>query len=293
MNNQLIRISLKLSDIIPPGLLSKLSPLRKNLAKSSMRIDFRVYTGLICFVTLITFGAAFGTFLLLLPRFHVSIPLTITFSLLIGILSGAFAASICYSYPTLVASSRRKNIDVSLSLTANYMAVLASAGMSPENIVTALAPVGEDLSISKEAGGIIRDIKIMGIDLYEALKHASESSPSPKFGTMLDGIITTSKMGGDLSGYLRDQADKFKRERMQNLRRFIDNLSVVAEAYVTFLVAAPLMLIVMLSVMSFMGGAVSFGNLDPMALLNILSLIVLPLGIAMMILAVDYLNPKR
>jgi archaellum biogenesis protein FlaJ (TadC family) len=100
-------------------------------------------------------------------------------------------------------------------------------------------------------------------------------------------------MGGNLSGYLREQADKLKRERMQNLRRFVDNLSVVAEAYVTFLVALPLMLIVMLSILSFIGGEISVLSLNPMTVLNILSIVLLPTGISMMILAIDYLSPKR
>ena len=100
-------------------------------------------------------------------------------------------------------------------------------------------------------------------------------------------------MGGDLAGYLRDQADKFKRERMMNLRQFLDNLSVIAEAYVTFMVAAPLMLIVMLSVLSFLQGEVTIINLDPKIILNVLAFIIIPTGVTLMILAVDYVNPKR
>ncbi|MDQ1281116.1 MAG: archaeal flagellar protein FlaJ [Thermoproteota archaeon] len=294
VNSQLISISLKFSNAIPPSVFSRFNRLRKNLLKSSLNIDFKVYTGLTLLTSSISFTAAFVFSLLLLPKLLLlSTFMMFVLSAVIAILAAITSAGFCYSYPLMIKSSRSKNIDVNLSLMANFMSVLASAGMPPESIFMILLLVGKDFNVDKEVGRIIRDIKIMGLDLHEALKNASESSPSSRLAIMLDGIITTIRVGGDLSGYLHDQAEKFKRERMQNLRRFVDNLSVVAEAYVAFLVAAPLMLIVMLSIMSFLGGTISIGALDPLTILNILTFVIMPMGMALMILAVDTLSPKR
>jgi flagellar protein FlaJ len=293
VNSNLIHFFLRISGRVPARIISKFNRLRKNLAKASIRIEFNVYFGLMVFTALVSLAAAFATSLSFLLFFKYSALFAIVIAASIGLLAGAAAMGICYSYPLLEISSRKKNIDVNLSLTANYMAVLASSGMPPESIFESLDAVGENLSVDREVGGIMRDLKLMGFDLHTALGNASESSPSSKFSTILDGVITTSQMGGNLSGYLREQADKLKRERMQNLRRFVDNLSVVAEAYVTFLVALPLMLIVMLSILSFIGGEISVLSLNPMTVLNILSIVLLPTGISMMILAIDYLSPKR
>jgi len=77
------------------------------------------------------------------------------------------------------------------------------------------------------------------------------------------------------------------------VKHFIDNLGMIAEAYITFMVAGPLMLIIMLSVMSFIGGGIAIVGLDPMVLLNLLTFVFLPAGVGMMIMIVDGMNPQR
>jgi hypothetical protein len=81
--------------------------------------------------------------------------------------------------------------------------------------------------------------------------------------------------------------------RLVKMKSFLDNLSVISEVYITFMVAAPLMMIVMLSVMSFLGGGVTFGNLDPRVLLDLLTFVITPVGVLIMILAVDSITPQR
>ena len=140
---------------------------------------------------------------------------------------------------------------------------------------------------------IVRDISLRGKDLNSALKGASMRSPSRRFAALIDGFVTTSTMGGDLAAYLRLESDKFKRDRMLRMKRFLDSLGVIAEAYIAFMVAAPLMLIVMLSVMSFIGGDIGIGNLDPAVLLNILTFVFMPGGVAIMLFLVDAITPLR
>ncbi|UCH03167.1 MAG: type II secretion system F family protein [Candidatus Bathyarchaeota archaeon] len=293
MNNRLPRLFLTLSGIVHPKILAKFGTLKKNLAKAGIKTYFKIYMKMTAFTLLLMAAITFTISFPLLLHSNITIIHALAFSILTSLSAGSISIGIWYLYPILVASSRKRNIEVNLPLIANFMAVLASAGMPPEGIFTALAEVGEEFSISKEVAGIIRDIKLMGLDLHTALKKASERSPSNKFAAMIDGVVTTIHMGGDLASYLREQANKYKRERMLSLRQFLDNLSVIAEAYVTFLVAAPLMLIVMLSVLSFIGTEVTLINLDPRILLNILATIILPIGISMLILAVEFLSPKR
>jgi len=100
-------------------------------------------------------------------------------------------------------------------------------------------------------------------------------------------------MGGDLADYLNQQAKNFKDARMGKIKRFIENLGVIAEAYVAFMVAAPLMLIIMLSVMSFIGGGVTIGSLSPADLLNLLTFVLIPTGVGFLIFLVDSITPLR
>ena len=109
-------------------------------------------------------------------------------------------------------SSKARKIDANLPLTANFMAVLASAGMPPERIFRSLANVGDEFGVGEEVRRIIGDIELLGLDLNSALKNGSLRSASQKFGAMLDGVVTTSHMGGDLSAYLREEAEKLKKQ---------------------------------------------------------------------------------
>jgi flagellar protein FlaJ len=258
-----------------------------------MGIAFRVYVGLMMFTSLVAgitvFAASYPLFLY--ANFQILHP--IVFPVLLGMMVAAFSMGIFSLYPGFVGYSRAGKIEANLPTIANFMAVLASSGMPAESVFRSLGRVGEEFGVSKEVGGIIRDIQLMGMDLHVALKKAAEKSPSKGFAKLLDGIVTTSHMGGDLALYLREESEKYKRERMLNVKHFIDNLGMVAETYITFMVAGPLMLIIMLSVMSFIGGGITIGSIDPMDLLNLLTFVFLPAGVGIMILIVDGMNPQR
>jgi flagellar protein FlaJ len=245
------------------------------------------------FASIVAGVAAFAVSLSLFMFLGVEVLYPLVLPAVIGILVGVGSIGICYAYPKYVIFSRGNKIDANLPMIANFMSVLASSGMPAEKIFRSLGRVGEEFGVSKEVGGIIRDIELMGSDLHTALRKASERSPSRGLATMLDGVITTSHMGGDLTVYLRDESDKYKRERVLKMKHFIDSLGIIAETYITFIVAAPLMLIVMLSVISFIGGGITIGNLDVNVLLNLLTFVLLPAGVGIMILTVDSMSPQR
>lgn len=230
---------------------------------------------------------------LLLLYFEVEIFHTLFLPIIIGILSGTISIGLPLTYPILVATLKRGKIDSNLPAIANFMSVLAASGMPPGSIIRSLARVGDEFHVGEEASLIIRDIELMGLDIRTALKNASNRSLSKRFASLLDGVIATSYVGGDLSSYLRDQSDKYKNMKMLAMKDFLDDLGIIAEIYATFLVAAPIMLIVMLSVMSFIGGDILIGYLEPKALLNLLTFVIMPVGITIMILAVEVIAPPK
>jgi flagellar protein FlaJ len=252
-----------------------------------------VYVGLMMFTSLVAGVTTFGLFYVLfqLADFQVLHPLVLP--ALVGIMVAGLSMSVFYYYPNFAVYSRANKIEANLPMIANFMSVLASSGLPAENIFRSLGRVGEEFGVSKEVGNIIRDIELMGLDLQVALKKAAENSPSKGFAKMLDGVVTTVHMGGDLALYLREEAEKYKRERMLNMKRFLDNLGIMAEIYITFMVAGPLMLVVMLSVMSFIGAGVTIANMDTTMLLNLMTFLFLPAGVSMMILMVDSMTPQR
>jgi flagellar protein FlaJ len=278
--------------MVPPKTLSKFSDLQKNLAKASMRISFNAYFGL---MVLSTLAAGVATFPLSFVILSFSFPMlqSLFFSILISVMVAAVAMATCYVYPSLEISARNRKIEANLPLIANFMSVLASAGISPERIIRSLANVGDEFSVGQEMRRIIGDTELLNLDLNEALKKASLKSPSKKFASLLDGLVTTSHMGGDLASYLREEADKYKKARVLTMKNFLETLGQIAEGYVSFMIALPLALIVMLSVMSFIGGGALIMGLDPQVILSLLTFVITPAGVCIMLLLVDSATPPR
>jgi flagellar protein FlaJ len=284
---------LKLSRLVPLRLSSRLGALRRNLARASIKISFEVYLGLAVFTSLAAGGAALGISLLILST---SFPIieSAVFGVLIGALVALVSVGIFYLYPLLAISSRKRKIDANLPLIANFMAVLASAGMPPERIFRSLGNVGDEFGVGEEIRRAIGDIELMGLDLNGALRNASLRSASSRFGAMLDGVVTTSHMGGDLASFLREESDKFKKTRISALKSFVESLAGMAEVYVSVMIALPLALVVMLSIMSFLGGGASMiGDIDPQVLLLLMTFVITPASVAVMLLIVDSITPPR
>jgi flagellar protein FlaJ len=197
-------------------------------------------------------------------------------------------------YPYLSISNKTRKIDANLPLIANFMAVLASAGIPPERIFRSLAKVGDEFGVGQEVRRIIGDIELLGFDLNTALQRGALRSASRKFGSMLDGVVTTSHMGGDLAAYLREESDKHKKARVASMKSFVEGLGGIAEVYVSVLIALPLALVVMLSIMSFLGGGASMlGGIPPQSLLLLVTFVITPVGVAVLLVIVDSMTPPR
>jgi archaeal flagellar protein FlaJ len=157
--------------------------------------------------------------------------------------------------PDMRALNRARDIQAKLPYALNYVSTMASAGATPESLFAGLAEQPLYGEVAREAAWITRDIRLLGTDIVTALQRAIDRSPSPKFQDVLQGTVTTLTSGGDLKAYFNGKADQFIQENRQDQRKFLDGLGVLAESFVTVVVAAPLFLIVILSVMTSFGGS--------------------------------------
>ena len=173
--------------------------------------------------------------------------------------------------PELEARARRRDIESHLPYGLNFMAALASAGVVPVEVIGALGQQKVYGELAQEANTIFRDTKLFSKDLVTALQAAARRSPSQQFEEFLQGAVSTITSGGDLKTYLLAKADQFAQENRREQKAFLESLGVMAESYVVVAAAAPLFLLVILSVMML----VSEG-LDPTFMLNLLILVALP-----------------
>ena len=78
------------------------------------------------------------------------------------------------------------------------------------------------------------------------------------------------------------------------MKSYLESLGGIAEVYVSLMIALPLALVVMLSIMSFLGGGASMlGGIDPQTLLMIVAFIVTPAGVCVLLIIVDSMIPPR
>lgn len=165
------------------------------------------------------------------------------------------AYGLTLSTPSTRLKARAKDIEKNLPYAVNYMAAMSSANVSPTVIFRGLSRQEIYGEVRNEASLIARDVDMFGKDLLKALHRAMVRCPSSKFQEFLQGIITTSTSGGSLKVYFMTKGDQFMKENRVEQLSTMETLGVMAESFVTVVVAAPLFLLIMMSVMAMMGGA--------------------------------------
>ena len=266
--------------------------LDSNLQKSGLKINFKAYVSLTVFVTVL---ASFIT-LIIIPcmlAFVLNIPSfsAVLFGVAGSLFAGAFSIIGFYVYPIYRADKFRRELEDELSFTTGYMAILASANVSPEKIFYSLSNLSVPLTVSSEARNVVRDVNLFGLDIISALEKTSKRTPSVQFREMLEGFISTIHSGGDMSAYLREKSRRYMKLKRISLKKFSDTLSILSEFYVALLVTGPLLFVIMLTVMAMLGGS-SLGMLGPDILLSMITYLGIPLGSVVFLIILDATSPR-
>lgn len=206
-------------------------------------------------------AAAFALLLpaLLLLALHVA-PLYV---IAIPLLASAWVGvSVFVLSPALLdnqGKEKAKEIDESLPPGLNYMLALANAGLPPVELWGSLARAKVFGALSFEAERIHRDLAIFSHDILFALRNAQDRTASAAFQEFLQGAISAFQSGVDLESYLKTKGAQYQHEAIEEQKKVLDTMGVMAEAFLVVVVAAPLFIIILLTVMSInQGGKVIF-----------------------------------
>jgi flagellar protein FlaJ len=180
--------------------------------------------------------------------------LVIVTTILISSLLGGGCFCLFYTYPFYTANKRKRDIAVNLPFAINHMAAIASSGVPPLILFRLLMGFEEYGEISKEARRIIERVDVFGQDITSAIRNVAMRTPSKEFEELLYGIVSIITTGGDLKRYFKVMADKALFEYELSRRRYTEILSTYADFYTALLIAAPLFLIAILSIMNLVGG---------------------------------------
>ncbi len=226
---------------------------------------YKEYYSMVVMNIIIGFISSFISTLIL----YLLIPQNIT-SLLILIISSIVPIGIGLFYlgmPTSKAKSRGKNIDRYLPYATNFINTMSVAGISPAEIFEALSTIKLYGEVQKEAKKITTELNMMGIDTITALKNAIVISPSTKFKEFIQGMLGVIQSGSELGPYFDRCVEKYMSDDIIERKRNLEALAIMAESFVVTVIAFPLFLVIIISIMGMTSGGISFDFLFIMAFL--------------------------
>jgi len=243
---------------------------KRMLEKADIAMVYKEYYSMVLMNIIIGFIFTFISILIL----YILAPHPITALLLLVVSSLATIGIGLYyvSLPRAKAKARGKKIDKYLPYAANFINTMSVAGISPAEIFEALSNVELYGEIQKEAQKIAIEINMMGIDTITALKNAINISPSDKFKEFIQGILAVIQSGSELGPYFDRCVERYMTNDLVERKKDLESLAIMAESFVVTVIAFPLFLVIIISVMGLTSGGIDF------VFLYIIAGVILPLA---------------
>lgn len=253
--------------------------------KSGLELYFPAYISVMLFSSFLTFITTM-IISFYLHYFVLSYTLLTSgiLSFILSIATSGLVLGLFYAYPIYAGHSVARKIERGLPETLNFMASIASAGLTAEEILERAAEFESDPSIKKILTLIVREIQLMGKDVVTAIKEAIDRCPSLTMSALLEGLLNVILTSGDLASFLHAETMRFLQLKRERLKKVVGSIALAAEGYIALVVVFPTILIIMLSIMGVIGGSI-FG-VPPAVLTPLFIFILTPMlaiGILIMI----------
>ena len=160
--------------------------------------------------------------------------------------------------PGGTARSRGKKIDQKISASMSFVSAMASADVNIDAIFKELGRQKIYGEVADEAAWITRDTELLGVDILTAIRNGATRTPSKRFQDFLQGVVTTATSGGQLKPYFLAKAEQYERENKLELLQRVETMGLLAETFVTVVVAFPLFLVIIIAIFAIIGGGGSF-----------------------------------
>lgn len=288
----LSRMAYKLFGPMVDPVFGRSASMRLSIRKANIRITVGEYFSYAALVTMIItpmMVVSVAMFMGMLGKEGMAITLAVVITFF---LTPLFMFVFFYIYPSYLADSRKRAIDSKLPFAVPYMAAMAGAGVPPDAVFDSLARSDLYGEIAEEAKNITRDCKFFGRDIVTVLHDHTKLTPSRRFSELLMGITTTVRSGGDLKTYLHNEAENMMVEYRQMMKDFAENLGLFAESYITIPVFGTIFLVIVMSVMTMMGG----GSIGPLEMSDMMILVVyagIPGLSVLFLLLIDSIIPEE
>ena len=234
--------------------------LDEQLLKAHMRIRgdeylARVYaTTLVATIVLVVVGVLLAVVL----SFSGALVLGILAAVALPVLGAVGTFFILKGSPGGTARARGKKIDQKISASMSFVSAMASADVNIDAIFKELGRQKIYGEVADEAAWITRDTELLGVDILTAIRTGATRTPSKRFQDFLQGVVTTATSGGQLKPYFLAKAEQYERENKLDRQKRVETMGLMAETFVTVVVAFPLFLVIILAIFAIIGGGGQF-----------------------------------
>lgn len=188
-----------------------------------------------------------------------------------------------YFYPASEASSAQKKISQELPFATIHMAAIAGSDIAPLKIFKIISGSKEYQTIGVEIRKIIAQVDLYGYDLVTSLNNVAKRTPNKNLGELFSGLATNISTGGSLKNYLEKKAENFLLDYKLERQKYADLAGTFMDVYISILIAAPLVLMMMFIVMNVSGlglaglsiKALLFLSVVGIAIINVVFMIIL------------------
>lgn len=216
------------------------------------------------FCLAVAFGISAGKSLLISAR-------NLSIALLVPI---GFFVFLIY-YPKFQVNNNSKKLENELPFAFSHMSAVASSKIEPAQIFIIMASSKDYPLFSRQMKKVSNQINIYGYDLSTALRNVAQQSSNKKFSEFLNGFISIVNSGGDLLLYIKEKSKDALLDYKLSRERYSATISVYSEIYSALLIVAPLILMLVLSLISGLGATLGNISVSFLANIGVISIIVL------------------
>ncbi len=192
----------------------------------------------------------------------------------VPILLPSFVFAGFYLYPSSEASTVVKKITQELPFATIYMAAVAGSNIEPTKILKIIAESREYKNIGIEMKKVLVQVEIYGFDLVTSLKNVASRTPNKQLSEVFSGIASNISTGGDLKTFLEKKAENFLLDYKLERQKFSELAGTFMDIYISILIAAPLVLMMMFIIMNVAGLGLGGLSINLLLILSILAIIV-------------------
>ena len=256
-----------------------------DIQKANMKYILEEYISLAIFITTITFFAE-TIILSFIFGFIMNPVIAVILSVLMSVaLSGALFF-LFYTFPSTSAKNRSYKINKVLPFVSSYLTAIASGSAVPLTIFKTLSKFKEYGEITKESEGLVRDMEILGMNFFTALKRRAKLSPSAEWRDFLWGINETIASGSNLQAFLMEKNNELMNEYKRRIKKYAQDLSLFMEIYLTLVIIGSIFFIVLTSIIATMSS-----GLEILLIQTFIVFILLPLISIAFVLVIKTMSP--